>query len=163
MPRYASGVGMYEPRPVLLQATKVFSVAPPASVKSPRAPGRTANTGRSGARPLATMCRPFAKIGVGAVIFELPPRCHSSRPVLGSYPRTKFDAFVISSGPALVFTIVGVPHDGSSCRSVFQTVAPVSALSASRNESVCVSHCTITRPFQTIGELAGPHSYDGRS
>src|SRR6188768_1069081 len=110
---------MYEPRPILLQATD----------------GRSVMRGRRG----------------------------SSRPVLGSYPRTKFDAFVMSSGPALVFTIVGVPHDGSSCRSVFQTVAPVSALSASRNESVCVSHCTITRPFQTIGELAGPHSYDGRS
>src|SRR6185369_17765340 len=108
MPRYASGVGMYDPRPVLLHATNVFAVAPSARVRSPRAPGRTANTGRSGARPLATMCRPLAKIGVGAVIFELPPRCHSSRPVLGSYPRTKFDAFVTSSGPAGVLTIVGV-------------------------------------------------------
>jgi hypothetical protein len=27
-----------------------------------------------GARPLATMCRPLAKIGVGAVSFELPPK-----------------------------------------------------------------------------------------
>ena len=39
----------------------VLSVAPAGSVRSPRAPGRTANTGRSGARPLATMCRPFGE------------------------------------------------------------------------------------------------------
>ena len=75
----------------------------------------------------------------------------------------KFDALVTSSGPAVVVTMVGVPHDGNSCRSVFHTVSPVSAFSASRNESVCVSHCTITRSFQMIGELAGPHSYDGMS
>ena len=56
----------------------------------------------------------------------------------------------MSSGPAGVVTIVGVPHDGSSLRSVFHTVSPVSALSASENESACVSHCTMTRPFQTI-------------
>ena len=36
-------------------------VTPAGSVRSPRAPGRTANTGRSGARPLATMCRPFGE------------------------------------------------------------------------------------------------------
>src|SRR5580765_1610018 len=84
MPRYASGVGIYDPRPVLLHATEVFVVAPGASVTSPCAPGRTANTGRSGARPLATMCRPFAKIGVGAVSFELPPRRHNSRLDFGS-------------------------------------------------------------------------------
>ena len=64
----------------------------------------------------------------------------------------------MSSGPAGVVTTVGVPHDGSSSRSVFQTVSPVAASSASRNESACVSHWTITRPFQMIGELAGPHS-----
>ena len=70
----------------------------------------------------------------------------------------KFDALVTSSGPAGVATTVGVPHDGSSSRSVFHTVSPVSASSASRNESACVSHCRMTRPFQMIGELAGPHS-----
>src|SRR4029453_18247079 len=112
-PRYASGVGMYDPRPVLLHATEVFAVAPGASVTSPRAPGRTANTGRSGARPLATMCRPFAKIGVGAVIFELPPRCHNSRPVFGSYPRPKFEAVVTSSGPAGWSTHPGGPPRGN--------------------------------------------------
>ena len=75
---------MYDPRPVLLHATCSLLVSPFGSVRSPRAPGRTANTGRSGARPLATMCRPSAKIGVGAVIFELPPSLHSSLPVVGS-------------------------------------------------------------------------------
>ena len=75
----------------------------------------------------------------------------------------KFEALVMSSGPALVVTTVGVPHDGSSLRSLFQTVSPVSALSAIRNESACVSHCTITRSFQMIGELAGPHSNVGMS
>ena len=75
---------MYDPRPVLLQTTCALSVAPLASVKSPRAPGRTAKIGRSGARPLAMMCRPLAKIGVGAVSFELPPRRHNSLPVFGS-------------------------------------------------------------------------------
>ena len=75
----------------------------------------------------------------------------------------KFDAFVTSSGPADVIATVGVPQDGSSLRSVFHTVAPVSALSASMNESVCVSHWRMTRPFQMIGELAGPHSNVGMS
>ena len=51
---------------------------------SPRAPGRTANTGRSGARPLAITINPPAAIGVGAVIFELRPRRQSSLPVRGS-------------------------------------------------------------------------------
>src|SRR4030095_11584026 len=92
---------------------------------------------------LPTTKRPSAKIGVGAVILELRPSRHNSLPVRGSYPRMKFDAFVTSSGPADVFTTVGVPHEGSSSRSVFQTVLPVAASRASRNESVCVSHCTI--------------------
>ena len=75
----------------------------------------------------------------------------------------KFDAFVTSSGPDIVAATVGVPHDDSSSRDVFQTISPVSSLSASTNESVCVSHCRITSPFQMIGELAGPHSYVGMS
>ena len=75
----------------------------------------------------------------------------------------KFDALVTSSGPADVVATVGVPHDGSSSRSVFHTVSPVSAFSASRNESACVSHWRMTRPFQMIGELAGPHSNVGMS
>ena len=65
---------------------------------------------------------------------------------------------VLKVSPAGVVTTVGVPHEGNSSRSVFQTVSPVSASSASRNESACVSHCMITSPFQMIGELAGPHS-----
>ena len=88
---------------------------------------------------------------------------HSSLPVRGSYPRTKFDAFVTRIGPAGVIATVGVPHDGISSRSVFQTVSPVSAFTASRNESACVSIWMMTRPFQMIGELAGPHSNDGMS
>ena len=59
-------------------------VAPFASVKSPRAPALIAKIGRSGARPLATMISPSLKIGVGAVIFELPPSRHNSLPVRGS-------------------------------------------------------------------------------
>ena len=75
----------------------------------------------------------------------------------------KFDALVTSSGPAVVVTMVGVPQDGNSCRSVFHTVSPVSAFTASMNESAWVSNWTITSSFQMIGELAGPHSYDGKS
>src|SRR6186713_672730 len=101
---------MYDPRPVLLHTSPPALLVPPAAgVMSPVAPGRTAKTGRSGARPLATISRPSAPIGVGAVIFELPPRRQRSSPVSGSYPRTKFDALVTNSGPALVVTTVGVP------------------------------------------------------
>src|SRR5262245_20050145 len=75
----------------------------------------------------------------------------------------KLEAFVTSCGPDAVTATVGVPHDGSSSRDVFHTVSPVSAFSASRNESACVSHWTMTRPFQMIGELAGPHSNVGMS
>src|SRR6476469_1016715 len=115
---------MYEPRPVLLHATASLLAAPLFSVMLPCAFGRTTKIGRSGARPLAMTKRSSAKIGVGAVIFELPPRRHSSLPVRGSYPRTKFDAFVTRIGPALVSATVGDPHDGSSSRSVFHTVSP---------------------------------------
>src|SRR5260370_16058856 len=73
----------------------------------------------------------------------------------------KFDALVTSSGPAAVTATVGVPHEGSSRRSVFQTVSPVLSSSARMNESACVSHWRMTRPFQMIGELAGPHSTVG--
>ena len=62
----------------------LFERAPPASVMSPGAPGRIAKIGRSGARPLATRISPPAAIGVGAVIFELPPSRQSSLPVSGS-------------------------------------------------------------------------------
>src|SRR5687768_9763428 len=99
---------MYDPRPVLLQTMASMPPPPLPGLRSPRAPARTANSGRSGARPLATMNNPLSKIGVGAVIFELPPRRHSSRPVRGSYPRMKFDAFVTSSGPDGVVATVGV-------------------------------------------------------
>ena len=68
-----------------------------------------------------------------------------------------------SSAPFDVVATVGVPHDGSSSRSVFQTTRPVAASSATRNESACVSHCRITRSFQMIGELAVPHSKLGTS
>ena len=40
--------------------------------------------GASGLRPLATTIRSSANMGVGAVIFELPPSRHSSLPVSGS-------------------------------------------------------------------------------
>jgi hypothetical protein len=43
-----------------------------------------AKIGRSGARPLATITMSLKKMGVGAVIFELPPRRHRSSPVSGS-------------------------------------------------------------------------------
>src|SRR5258708_39218853 len=119
--------------------------------------------GRSGPRPLTTTKTPLAKIGVGAVIFELRPSRHSSFPVRGSYPRIKFDALATSTGPVSVIATVGVPQDGSSSRSVFHTVLPVAASKARRNESVWVSHWRITSPFQRIGELAGPHSYVGMS
>src|SRR5262245_27063557 len=75
----------------------------------------------------------------------------------------KFDAFVTSSGPAEASATVGLPHDGISSREVFQTISPDPASTAMTNESVCVSHCRKTSPFQIIGELAGPHSYDGMS
>jgi hypothetical protein len=75
----------------------------------------------------------------------------------------KFDALVTSTGPAEVCATVGVPHEGISSRSVFHTVFPVAASSASRNESACVSHWRMTRLFQMTGELAGPHSYVGMS
>src|SRR5262245_48502796 len=107
--------------------------------------------------------RPSAKIGVGAVIFDEPPSRHNSRPVSASYPRMKFDALVTSSGPVEARATVGLPHDGISSRDVFHTISPVSACSAITNESACVSHCRMTRPFQMIGELAGPHSYVGMS
>src|SRR6185503_19395911 len=102
-------------------------------------------------------------MGVGAVIFELLPIRQSSLPVRASYPQTNFDALVTRTGPAGVAATVGEPQDGNSSRSVFHTVSPVSAFTASRNESACVSICTITRPFQMMGELAGPHSNAGRS
>src|SRR4029453_18177252 len=135
---------MYEPRPVRLQTTDSLLVLPSGSVRSPRAPARTTKIGRSGARPLATTNMSSEATGVGAVIFELGPTRHSSLPLRGSYPRMKLDALVTSSAPADVVATVGVPHDGSSSRSVFQTISPVSALSAGRNESalVCASSST---------------------
>src|ERR1041384_426776 len=75
----------------------------------------------------------------------------------------KFEALAISSSPFEVVATVGVPHEGISSRFVFQTALPVLASKAMMNESVCVSHWTITRFFQMIGELAGPHSYVGMS
>src|ERR1044072_855969 len=72
-------------------------------------------------------------------------------------------AFAMSSSPFVVVATVGVPHEGISSRLVFQTALPFSALKAMMNESVCVSHWSITRSFQMMGELAGPHSYVGMS
>jgi hypothetical protein len=70
--RHVGAAARLTPRTCALRAS------PAGSVKSPRDPGRTAKIGRSGARPLATICRPSAKIGVGAMIFELPPSRHTS-------------------------------------------------------------------------------------
>src|SRR6188768_3436158 len=113
-----SGVGIYDPRAVRLQTIDRLRVSPSRSVRSPRDPERMTKIGRSGARPLATTKSVSVTTGVGAVIFELWPSFHNSLPVRGSYPRMKFDAFVMSSGPADVIATVGVPHDGSSLRSV---------------------------------------------
>src|SRR6185436_17247958 len=121
---------MYEPRPVRLHITASLLVFPSGNVRSPRAPALTTKIGRSGPRPLTTTNKSSAKIGVGAVIFELRPSRHNSLPVRGSYPRIKLEAFATSSGPADVVAIVGVPHEGSSSRTVFQTVLPVFASSA---------------------------------
>src|SRR5688500_20362287 len=118
---------MYGPRAVLLHAIPAFDVSPAGSVRSPAASGVTTKMGRSGARPLAITHKPSAKIGVGAVIFELLPMRQSSLPVRGSYPRANLEALVTSTGPAGVMATVGVPHEGSSSRSVFQTVVPVLA------------------------------------
>ena len=63
---------MYDPRPVRLQTTSALLVSAFLSVRSPREPGLMAKIGRSGARPLATMNKSSAKMGVGAVILELP-------------------------------------------------------------------------------------------
>src|SRR6185436_8169984 len=75
----------------------------------------------------------------------------------------KFEALAMSSSPFEVVATVGVPHEGISSRFVFQTARPVFASKAMMNESVCVSHWSITRSFQMMGELAGPHSYVGMS
>src|ERR1044072_191462 len=131
---------MYEPRPVLLQTIASLLVFPSARVTSPRALGRTTKIGRSGPRPLTTTIRSSEMIGVGAVIFELRPRRHNSLPLRGSYPRMKFEALATSCSPAEVGITVGVPQDGNSSRSVFQTVLPVAASNASKKESACVSH-----------------------
>src|ERR671912_823771 len=154
---------MYVPRPARLHAIAALLAWPFPSVMSPRAPGRTAYSGFSGLRPLVTMMTPPPMTGVGAVIFELPPSRHSSAPVRTSYPRMNVEPFVTSSGPDAAVTTVGVPHDGSSSRAVFHTVSPVRASSASTKASVWVSHCSNTRSFEMMGELAGPHSYDGMS
>src|SRR4030095_2100364 len=103
---------MWEPRPAWLHAIASLLVLALASVRSPREPGLTATSGRSRAGPLATTMSLSAKIGVGAVIFEDPPRRQSSCPPRGSYARMKFEALVTSSGPAAVAATVGGPHDG---------------------------------------------------
>ena len=56
----------------------------------------------------------------------------------------KFEAFVIISALPLPLKTVGVPQDGSSFRTDFQTVPPVFMFAASRNDSFCVSHYTRT-------------------
>src|SRR6266436_4019824 len=125
---------------------------------SPTPPPRIAKMGASGRRPLATTIRSPDQIGVGAVIFELPPKRHNSLPDIGSYPRMKLEPLVTSSVRDLPGKIVGVPQDGNSSRSVFQTVLPDFRSNAMRNDLFCWSHCTITRSRYRIGELAVPHS-----
>src|SRR5882724_10013987 len=154
---------MYDPRPVRLHVIASLVDLPSGNVRSPRAPAFTTKIGRSGPRPLTTANMSSEKTGVGAVIFELPTSRHNSFPVRGSQPRMKLDAFATRTGPTDVIATVGVPHDGSSSRSVFHTVLPVSASRAKMNESLWVSHCRMTRLFQMIGGLAGPHSYVGMS
>ena len=75
---------MYAPPPSRVHRTGPPLVAPSASVMSPRAPGFRTKIGAFGRRPLITTMRSFSKTGVGAVMFELRPSRHSSRPVNGS-------------------------------------------------------------------------------
>src|SRR5512134_926685 len=75
----------------------------------------------------------------------------------------KLGALVTSSLPRGPSKTVGVDHDGSSVRAVFQRLRPVVTSNACTNDPPCTSHWTITRPSATIGELALPHSYSGRS
>jgi hypothetical protein len=51
---------------------------------SPRAPALSTKIGAFGRRPLITTIKSSSNTGVGAVIGELRPSRHSSRPVLGS-------------------------------------------------------------------------------
>jgi len=67
-------------------------------------------------------------------------------------------ACVTSSALPPISATVGVGHDGISSRSVRQTGSPSLARKAAMNEPFWMSHCTITRSFQRIGELATPHS-----
>ncbi len=69
-----------------------------------------------------------------------------------------FVACVTSSACPSCSTTVGVAQEGISSRAVRQTGLPVSTSNAAMNESFWMSHCTITRSFQMIGELATPHS-----
>ena len=54
--------------------------------------------------------------------------------------------------------MAGVDHDGISSRSVRQTGWPVATSNAAMKEFFWMSHWTITRFFQMIGELPNPHS-----
>src|SRR5258705_13290673 len=87
MPWYASGVGMYDPRPLRLHAIASLRDLPSRKVGSPGAPAFTTKIGRSGPRPLTTTNISSERTGVGAVIFELPPSRHNSLPVRGSYAK----------------------------------------------------------------------------
>ena len=57
-------------------------------------------------------------------------------------------------GLAVDLRNVGVAHDGISSRAVRQTGSPSLTSKAAMNESFWMSHCTITRSLQMIGELA---------
>ena len=59
--------------------------------------------------------------------------------------------------PSISMT-VGVPHDGISSRLVRHACLPVCTSNAATNEFCWMSHWTMTRFFQMIGELAAPHS-----
>ena len=75
--------------------------------------------GASGRRPLATSIRSPAKIGVGAVILELPPSRQSSFPVSGIVAADEVRGVGHQLRPAICRAkIVGVPQDGNSSRSV---------------------------------------------
>src|SRR5262245_2482507 len=104
------------------------------------------------------MTRPGPTIGVGIVTSELPDSRHNSLPFDGSYPRMNVVACVISSVLPSCVKIVGVDHDGISSRAVRQRGSPVATSNAAMNDCFWMSHWTITRLFQMIGELPMPHS-----
>src|SRR5689334_6780571 len=101
--------------------------------------------------------RPLPKNGVGTVISLFLPSRHSSEPVLTSYPRANLVALVttsVRSGPTIT---VGVPHEGTSSRGVFQIGLPSASEYAARNEFFPASHWTINRSSKMTGDDPNPH------